>query len=108
MIDTNYQHAKGILEREVERIMAEALITETIDEDRSRDIVMRGREPKPPSDWEDRDTPSPGSRARAVDGRRRRQARSQRDKAPYRPAAGGCCQPQLLRRRGFAARARSI
>jgi len=66
VIDTNYQHAKGILEREIEKLhrMAEALIKyETIDEEQIRDI-MQGREPKPPSDWEDRDTPSTGSRPR--------------------------------------------
>src|SRR5678815_4405239 len=60
VIDTNYQHAKGIIEREVDKLhrMAEALIKyETIDEEQIRDI-MQGREPKPPSDWEDRDTPS--------------------------------------------------
>src|SRR6187399_1622831 len=41
VIDTNYQHAKGILEREVEKLhrMAEALIKyETIDEEQIRDI----------------------------------------------------------------------
>jgi len=42
--------------------MAEALIKyETIDEEQIRDI-MGGHEPRPPADWEDRDTPSAGPR----------------------------------------------
>jgi cell division protease FtsH len=70
VIDTNYQKAKAILERDVEKLhrMAEALIKyETIDEEQIRDI-MAGREPRPPADWEDRDTPSTGSRPQRADG----------------------------------------
>jgi cell division protease FtsH len=66
VIDTNYQHAKSILEREIDKLhmMANALMKyETIDEEQIRDI-MQGREPRPPSDWEDRDTPATGSRPR--------------------------------------------
>jgi cell division protease FtsH len=44
--------------------MADALIRyETIDEAQIRDI-MEGRDPRPPADWEDKDTPSPGSSPR--------------------------------------------
>ena len=60
LIDTNFQRAKGILERDIEKLhkMAEALIKyETIDDSQIADI-MQGREPKPPADWED---PHPGS-----------------------------------------------
>ena len=66
VIDSNYNHAKSILERELDKLhrMAEALIKyETIDEHQIRDI-MEGREPRPPQDWEDRDTPSQGNRPR--------------------------------------------
>src|SRR4030095_15471909 len=51
VIDSNYQHAKSIIERELDKLhrMAEALIKyETIDEEQIKDI-MQGREPKPPS-----------------------------------------------------------
>jgi cell division protease FtsH len=60
LIDSNFQRAKGILERDIEILhkMAEALIKyETIDDSQIADI-MQGREPKPPADWED---PHPGS-----------------------------------------------
>jgi len=60
LIDSNFQRAKGILERDIEKLhkMAEALIKyETIDDSQIADI-MQGREPKPPADWED---PHPGS-----------------------------------------------
>ena len=60
LIDNNFQRAKSILERDIEKLhkMAEALIKyETIDDSQIADI-MQGREPKPPADWED---PHPGS-----------------------------------------------
>ena len=60
LIDSNFQRAKGILERDIEKLhkMAEALIKfETIDDSQIADI-MQGREPKPPADWED---PHPGT-----------------------------------------------
>jgi cell division protease FtsH len=66
VIDSNYQHAKDILEREVDKLhkMADALIKfETIDEEQIRDI-MEGRDPRPPEDWEDRDLPSSGTKPR--------------------------------------------
>ena len=60
LIDNNFQRAKSILERDIEKLhkMAEALIKyETIDDSQIADI-MQGRDPKPPADWED---PHPGS-----------------------------------------------
>ena len=66
LIDTNYKRARDILDRESEKLhkMADALIRyETIDEAQIRDI-MEGRDPRPPQDWEDKDTPSPGSSPR--------------------------------------------
>ena len=63
VIDTNYQRAKAILTRDLDKLhkMAEALIKfETIDEAQIADI-MAGREPKPPADWEDRDVGTPGA-----------------------------------------------
>jgi cell division protease FtsH len=66
VIDGNYQRAKEILEREVDKLhkMAETLIRfETIDEEQIRDI-MQGREPKPPEDWDDRELPSAGAKPR--------------------------------------------
>jgi cell division protease FtsH len=66
LIDTNYKRARDILDRESEKLhkMADALIRyETIDEAQIRDI-MEGRDPRPPADWEDKDTPSPGSSPR--------------------------------------------
>jgi len=60
LIDSNFNKAKDILTRDVEKLhkMAEALIKyETIDDSQIADI-MQGREPKPPADWED---PHPGS-----------------------------------------------
>jgi cell division protease FtsH len=66
VIDGNYQRAREILERELDKLhkMAEALIKfETIDEGQIRDI-MQGRDPQPPADWEDRDVPSSGSKPR--------------------------------------------
>src|SRR5512143_566462 len=66
LIDSNYDRARTILEREKEKLhkMAEALIKfETIDEGQIREI-MEGREPTPPADWDDRDLPSSGGKPR--------------------------------------------
>jgi cell division protease FtsH len=55
VIENNYTRAKGILERNLEKLhmMAEALIKyETIDEDQLKDI-MAGKTPKPPVGWDD-------------------------------------------------------
>jgi cell division protease FtsH len=55
LIDSNFQRAKSILERDIDKLhkMAEALIKyETIDDSQIADI-MQGRDPKPPADWED-------------------------------------------------------
>ena len=55
IIDTNYQRAEGILQEKMDKLhlMSEALMKyETIDEGQIRDI-MEGREPRPPSDWND-------------------------------------------------------
>jgi len=55
IIDTNYQRAEGILQENMDKLhlMSEALMKyETIDESQIRDI-MEGREPRPPSDWND-------------------------------------------------------
>jgi cell division protease FtsH len=64
VIDDNYRRAKQILEHDMDKLhrMADALMKfETIDEEQIRDI-MEGRDPRPPADWEDRDTPTPGAR----------------------------------------------
>jgi len=61
LIDSNFQRAKSILERDIEKLhkMAEALIKyETIDDSQIADI-MQGREPRPPADWEDTHPDSP-------------------------------------------------
>jgi cell division protease FtsH len=55
VIDTNYQRCKTILENNLDKLhkMAEALIKyETIDEAQIKDI-MEGRDPRPPSGWDD-------------------------------------------------------
>jgi len=55
VIETNYKHAREILETNLDKLhkMAEALIKyETIDEEQLKDI-MAGRPPKPPADWDD-------------------------------------------------------
>ena len=55
LIDSNYNHAKSILNTHLDKLhkMAEALIKyETIDESQIKDI-MAGREPQPPSGWDD-------------------------------------------------------
>ena len=62
LIDSNYRRAKDILETNLDKLhkMAEALIKyETIDEGQIKDI-MQGRDPKPPSGWDDA-TPPPMS-----------------------------------------------
>jgi cell division protease FtsH len=64
LIDSNFTRAKNILEGSVDKLhkMAEALIKyETIDDEQIKDI-MAGREPKPPTDWDD--TPSAKPRER--------------------------------------------
>jgi cell division protease FtsH len=60
VIDRNYVRAKQILTDNLEKLhtMADALMKyETIDSDQIDDI-MEGREPRPPQDWSDTDTPS--------------------------------------------------
>jgi cell division protease FtsH len=62
LIDSNYQRAKTVIETNLDKLhkMAEALIKyETIDESQLKDI-MEGREPKPPADWDDSPTSTPG------------------------------------------------
>jgi cell division protease FtsH len=62
LIDSNYQRAKGILETNLDKLhkMAEALMKyETIDESQLKDI-MEGRDPKPPADWDETPTSTPG------------------------------------------------
>jgi cell division protease FtsH len=81
LIDSNFQRARSILERDIEKLhkMAEALIKyETIDDSQIADI-MQGREPKPPADWED---PHPDSPAEV----RPRPTRGEGDAPSGRPA----------------------
>ena len=88
LIDSNYQRAKGILERDLDKLhkMAEALIKyETIDESQIKDI-MEGREPKPPADWDD---------TRHADGRRPRRASARQARSADRQAR----EPALTDRR---------
>ncbi|MEQ1581625.1 MAG: ATP-dependent metalloprotease, partial [Steroidobacteraceae bacterium] len=69
LIDTNYRHARQILETNLDNLhkMAGALIKyETIDEHQIRDI-MEGREPRPPADWDDSLPPAGGGKARERD-----------------------------------------
>jgi cell division protease FtsH len=69
LIDTNYQRCKSILESNLDKLhkMAEALIKyETIDETQIKDI-MEGRDPQPPSGWDDTASPTPGGKAREQD-----------------------------------------
>ncbi len=66
LIDSNYKHAKSILEKHLDKLhkMAEALIKfETIDENQIRDI-MQGRDPQPPAGWDDNAPPMGKSRDR--------------------------------------------
>ncbi|MGE0114116.1 MAG: ATP-dependent zinc metalloprotease FtsH [Steroidobacteraceae bacterium] len=55
LIDSNYAHAKQILEANIDKLhkMSQALIKfETIDDQQIRDI-MEGRDPRTPQDWDD-------------------------------------------------------
>ncbi|MDH5226596.1 MAG: ATP-dependent metalloprotease, partial [Gammaproteobacteria bacterium] len=82
LIDSNFQKAKDILTRDMEKLhkMAEALIKyETIDDSQIADI-MQGRDPKPPADWED---PQPGS---SPDARPRPNRGGEGDEPTGRPA----------------------
>ncbi|MBB6091878.1 cell division protease FtsH [Povalibacter uvarum] len=66
LIDSNYKHAKSILEKHLDKLhkMAEALIKfETIDENQIKDI-MQGRDPQPPAGWDDNAPPMGKSRDR--------------------------------------------
>jgi cell division protease FtsH len=63
VIDSNYLHAKQILTDSLEKLhkMADALIKyETIDEEQIKDI-MAGRDPRPPQDWDDTPSTTPGA-----------------------------------------------
>ena len=58
LVDTCYQRAENILKEKFDKLenMADALIRyETIDEHQIKDI-MEGRQPRPPSDWDDDDS----------------------------------------------------
>jgi cell division protease FtsH len=69
LIDSNYQRAKVIIETNLDKLhkMAEALMKyETIDESQLKDI-MEGREPKPPADWDDSPTSTPGGGKTRID-----------------------------------------
>jgi cell division protease FtsH len=55
LVDTEYQRAEAILKENEDKLhtMADALIRyETIDENQIKDI-MEGRDPRPPSDWDE-------------------------------------------------------
>ncbi len=71
LIDSNYAHAKQILEANLDKLhtMSQALIKfETLDDSQIKDI-MEGREPRPPQDWDDTPAPSGSTRERdATDG----------------------------------------
>jgi cell division protease FtsH len=58
VIDTNYQHAKRILEEKIDCLhkMAQALIKYETSDEAQKQYIMAGREPRPPQDWDD--TPS--------------------------------------------------
>jgi len=69
LIDTNYAHAKQIIEANLDKVhaMAQALIKyETIDDSQIKDI-MEGRDPRPPQDWDDTPSASAGGSARDRD-----------------------------------------
>ncbi len=76
IVDRNYKRAEQILTDNVDKLhkMAEALIKyETIDNNQITDI-MDGKEPRPPSDWNDSDTPddtsaTPGKKESKGDGK---------------------------------------
>jgi len=62
LIDRNYERAENILRENIDilHLMAKALIKyETIDADQIAEI-MEGKEPTPPEDWSDDDTPEKG------------------------------------------------
>jgi cell division protease FtsH len=62
VIETNYKHAKEILETNLDKLhlMAEALIKyETIADVQIKDI-MAGRSPRPPDGWDDTPSTGPG------------------------------------------------
>ena len=63
VIDANYVRAKALLESRIDTLhkMADALVRyETIDDQMIKDI-MAGKEPQPPSDWDDASLTPPGS-----------------------------------------------
>ncbi|HMN45698.1 MAG TPA: ATP-dependent zinc metalloprotease FtsH, partial [Povalibacter sp.] len=66
LIDSNYNRAKNVLDTHMDKLhkMAEALIKyETIDETQIKDI-MQGRDPQPPTGWDDNAPPMGGSKNR--------------------------------------------
>ncbi|TNF34492.1 MAG: ATP-dependent metalloprotease, partial [Gammaproteobacteria bacterium] len=66
VIDRNYERALTILTEKMDtlHLMAKALIKyETIDTDQI-DQIMQGKEPSPPSDWDDTSSASPESGSR--------------------------------------------
>ncbi len=69
IIDRNYQRSEKILDENKDQLhtMAEALMKyETIDASQIADI-MAGREPKPPSDWNESEPPSGSAKAKDDD-----------------------------------------
>jgi cell division protease FtsH len=80
IIDRNYARAEKILKENIDKLhkMAEALMKyETIDADQIDDI-MEGKEPRPPSDWDDNDEDG-GS---PVKKKRKTRAKKAKDDAP--------------------------
>ena len=70
VIDRNYDRAESILNEHLDKLhaMADALIKfETIDSDQIADI-MEGRDPRPPSGWDDDSQPGSGGSAPADTG----------------------------------------
>ena len=71
-INNNYQNAERILKENIDKlhVMANALIKyETIDADQLKDI-MDGKEPRPPSDWDDSEPTAGGGSAGADVGKK--------------------------------------
>ena len=67
VIDSNYQRAREILEREIDKLQQDGRSADQVrDHRRGPDPRhhMQGRDPQPPADWEDRDVPSSGSKPR--------------------------------------------
>jgi cell division protease FtsH len=65
IIDVNYEHAKSILQNNMDKLhmMAEALMKyETIDSEQLKDI-MAGKPPRPPAEWSDDDSSTTGGSA---------------------------------------------